>query len=69
MEDDEDMVDNNMGLEDEPVDDEENTDNMDNVQDNNRGLRDRQVGIAVLLTVAEDRYFDYIQILRGLLQE
>ena len=69
MEDDEDMVDDNMGLEDEPVDDEENTDNMDNVQDNNRGLRDRQVGIAVLLTVAEDRYFDYIQILRGLLQE
>ena len=69
MEDDEDMIDDNMGLEDEPVDDEENTDNMDNVQDNNRGLRDRQVGIAVLLTVAEDRYFDYIQILRGLLQE
>jgi hypothetical protein len=31
-----------------------------------RGLKDRQVGIAVLLTVAEERYFDYINILKGL---
>ena len=34
-----------------------------------RGIKDRQVGIAVLLTVAEERYFDYINILKGLLEE
>ena len=34
-----------------------------------RGIKDRQVGIAVLLTVAEERYFDYINILKGLLDE
>jgi hypothetical protein len=34
-----------------------------------RGSKDRQVGIAVLLTVAEERYFDYINILKGLLEE
>lgn len=33
-----------------------------------RGIRDRQVGIAVLLSVAEDRYFDYINILKGLME-
>jgi hypothetical protein len=31
-----------------------------------RTIRDRQIGIAVLLSVAEERYFDYINILRGL---
>ena len=36
-------------------------------QDNKkRTIRDRQIGIAVLLSVAEERYFDYINILRGL---
>lgn len=34
-----------------------------------RGIEDRQVGIAVLLTVAEERYFDYINILKGLIEE
>ena len=34
-----------------------------------RGIKDRQVGIAVLLTVAEERYFDYINILKGLVEE
>lgn len=33
-----------------------------------RGIRDRQVGIAVLLSVAEERYFDYINILKGLME-
>ena len=64
-----DMVDDNMGLEDEIDDNENNNDNIEETQDNNRGMRDRQIGIAVLLTVAEERYFDYIQILRGLIQE
>ena len=32
-----------------------------------RTIRDRQIGIAVLLSVAEERYFDYINILRGLI--
>lgn len=36
---------------------------------NERGIEDRQVGIAVLLTVAEERYFDYINILKGLIEE
>ena len=34
-----------------------------------RSIRDRQTGIAVLLTVAEARYFDYINVLKGLLEE
>ena len=34
--------------------------------ENKRSLSDRQVGAAVLLTVAEARYFDYIDILKGL---
>ena len=34
--------------------------------ENKRSLSDRQVGAAVLLTVAEARYFDYINILKGL---
>ena len=34
--------------------------------ENKRNLSDRQVGAAVLLTVAEARYFDYINILKGL---
>ena len=34
--------------------------------ENKRTIRDRQIGIAVLLSVAEERYFDYINILRGL---
>ena len=42
--------------------------NIDEVKENSRGIRDRQVGIAVLLTVAEERYFDYIKILKGLVE-
>ena len=41
---------------------------VEEVKDNNRGMKDRQTGIAVLLTVAEERYFDYIQILKGLVE-
>ena len=33
------------------------------------GLNDRQIGIAVLLSVIEARYFDYISILKELIQE
>ena len=34
-----------------------------------RGIEDRQIGVAVLLSVAEERYFDYINILKGLIEE
>ena len=34
-----------------------------------RGMEDRQMGMAVLLSVAESRYFDYIKILKGLIEE
>ena len=34
-----------------------------------RGIEDRQIGIAVLLSIAEERYFDYINILYGLMEE
>ena len=40
----------------------------ENVESEPRGLKDRQVGIAVLLSVAEERYFDYIGILKGLIE-
>ena len=46
----------------------DNNDNMNEVKENSRGIRDRQVGIAVLLTVTEERYFDYIKILKGLVE-
>ena len=32
-------------------------------------ILDRQTGVTVLLTVAEERYFDYINILKGLIEE
>lgn len=38
------------------------------VESEPHGLKDRQVGIAVLLSVAEERYFDYINILKGLVE-
>lgn len=64
----------NLDLEEDDMD-EESKDNkqdeknkVEEVKDNNRGMKDRQTGIAVLLTVAEERYFDYIQILKGLLE-
>lgn len=64
----------NLDLEEDDID-EESKDNkqdeknkVEEVKDNNRGMKDRQTGIAVLLTVAEERYFDYIQILKGLLE-
>ena len=34
-----------------------------------RGIEDRQLGVAVLLSIAEERYFDYINILKGLITE
>jgi hypothetical protein len=33
-----------------------------------RGIEDRQIGVAVLLSIAEERYFDYIEILYGLME-
>lgn len=33
-----------------------------------RGIQDRQIGITVLMTVAEERYFDYINLLKGLVE-
>lgn len=59
------------------IDDIENNDTKDNneeVEDKpenkkpTRGIRDRQIGVTVLMTVAEDRYFDYINILKGLVE-
>ena len=40
----------------------------ESIESEPRGLKDRQVGIAVLLSVAEERYFDYIGILKGLVE-
>lgn len=45
----------------------EETEGENNTSDN--GLGDRQIGIAVLLSVIEARYFDYIKILKELTQE
>lgn len=55
-------------LEDDNMDTDDKSDNMEEVKGANRGIRDRQTGVAVLLTVAEERYFDYIQILKGLIE-
>jgi hypothetical protein len=52
--------------EEEPVEDEEVETEEPKSE---RGIEDRQVGVAVLLTVAEERYFDYINILKGLIEE
>ena len=54
-------------LDDEPVD-KEPAENTEEPKEE-RGMEDRQMGIAVLLTVAEERYFDYINILKGLIEE
>ena len=64
--DDEDFDEEENNSENENLDDEKT--NMDEAKENSRGIRDRQVGIAVLLTVAEERYFDYIKILKGLVE-
>ena len=48
-------------------DEEFEDDNQQSQQtESKRSMSDRQIGAAVLLTVAEARYFDYINILRGL---
>lgn len=52
-----DNKDNNKEIEDEPED-----------KKPTRGIRDRQIGVTVLMTVAEERYFDYINILKGLVE-
>ena len=39
-----------------------------NADDKSKILRDRQTGITVLMTVAEERYFDYIDLLKGLVE-
>lgn len=39
------------------------------VVDSAKMARDRQTGITVLMTIAEERYFDYIDILKSLLEE
>lgn len=48
---------------------EENTEGEDTQPTTERGINDRQIGVAVLLTVAEERYFDYIKLLKGLIEE
>ena len=55
-----------------PMDEEIPEEDVEQPEENTspeRSIRDRQTGIAVLLTVAEARYFDYINILKGLLEE
>lgn len=54
-----------LDFEDEDFEDEEPSQEPEQTE-NKRSLSDRQVGAAVLLTVAEARYFDYIAILKGL---
>lgn len=65
---DEEPADDDLTIEDEePADDNKDDKNkVKDVKDTNRGMRDRQTGIAVLLTVSEERYFDYINIIKGL---
>ena len=46
-----------------------NEENNDEQITTERGINDRQVGVAVLLTVAEERYFDYINLLKDLIEE
>jgi hypothetical protein len=53
----------------ENIDENQEEENVDEKPTVERGIEDRQVGVAVLLTVAEKRYFDYIVILKGLLEE
>jgi hypothetical protein len=54
-----------LDFEDDNFEDEEQSQEPEQTE-NKRSLSDRQVGAAVLLTVAEARYFDYINILKGL---
>lgn len=70
--------DDDLGLEDDPIDDIDTEDNKDektkedvkdetdDAKDANSVARDRQTGITVLMTIAEERYFDYIEILKSL---
>lgn len=76
--------DDDLGLEDDPIDDigteddekepkeEKNTEDVkkdtEEAVDDNNLARDRQTGITVLMTIAEERYFDYIDILTSLLK-
>ncbi len=53
--------------EEEPAEETEPKEKEEN-EERPHGLKDRQVGIAVLLSVAEERYFDYINILKGLVE-
>ena len=52
------------GVEDEETPEEEPVED----QGPQRGIEDRQIGVAVLLSIAEERYFDYIEILYGLME-
>jgi hypothetical protein len=65
--------DENMDEEEEDLEDDTDVDDEEKSEEapkeNKHGIKDRQIGIAVLLTVAEERYFDYINILKGLIEE
>lgn len=52
--------------EDEDNDTESNEDEQSDDSAPQRSIKDREIGIAVLLTITEERYFDYINILKGL---
>lgn len=76
--------DDDLGLEDDPIDDidtegdekepkeEKKTEDVkkdtEEAVDDNNLARDRQTGITVLMTIAEERYFDYIDILTSLVK-
>lgn len=53
---------------DENKSEEENKNTETTADDKSKILRDRQTGITVLMTVAEERYFDYIDLLKGLVE-
>lgn len=69
LEDDDDIdkyiTDDTEGFKDEENNDKDPKDEEDPNKET-RGLKDRQTGVAVLMTVAEERYFDYINILKQL---
>lgn len=54
-------------INDDELEDEEDNDSEEQTNDSpQRSIKDREIGIAVLLTIAEERYFDYINIIKGL---
>ena len=60
--------DNGEDIDDVENDEDDNTDQQTDDSTPQRSIKDREVGMAVLLTITEERYFDYINILKGLVE-